>query len=125
MASSFKSDAVMREKKEGRDEASSEGMDSSFPAAAAGVLKDGDRVVPAKRLSAVSSEATLDLRRRPPRMTRRMRFFMVSRECPEVSESDDDEELSSELDESSQPAAGPGVDSSSIMCCGVDSYMYA
>jgi hypothetical protein len=44
----------------------------------------------------------------------------------ELSESELSDELESELDEeSSQPAAGPGVDSASTMCCGVDSYMYA
>ena len=79
MASSFKSEVVLREKKDGRVDGSSERIDSSLPPAA-GVLNEGDRVVPTNRLSAVSSEATLDLRRRPPRITRRIRFFMVSRE---------------------------------------------
>lgn len=53
------------------------------------------------------------------------RFDMVSRECPDESESDEDEELSSELEESNHATAGPGVDSASITSCGVDSYMYA
>ena len=75
--------------------------------------------------SFVSKDATLDFLRRPLRMTRRTRFDTVSRERLESSESESDDELESELEESSQAAAGPGVDSSSMMCCGVDSYMYA
>ena len=55
-------------------------------------------------------------------MTRRIRFDMVLREWSESDESESLEELLSELEESSQLAAGPGVDSSSIMCWGVDSY---
>lgn len=65
----------------------------------------------------LDSETALDLRRR---MTRLIRFDMVPLEW---SESDESEslELLSELDESSQLATGPGVASSSMMCCGVDS----
>jgi hypothetical protein len=70
----------------------------------------------------VSDETTLDLRRR--RITRRIRFDMVLREWSESDESESLEELLSELDESSQLAAGPGVASSSMMCWGVDSYRY-
>lgn len=51
------------------------------------------------------------------------RFETVSRECPDESESDEDEELSSELEESNHATAGPGVDSASMTSCGVDSYM--
>jgi hypothetical protein len=49
---------------------------------------------------------------------------MVPREWSESDESESLEELLSELDESSQLATGPGVASSSMMCCGVDSYRY-
>jgi hypothetical protein len=49
---------------------------------------------------------------------------MVSREWSESDESESLDELLSELDESSQLATGPGVASSSMMCCGVDSYRY-
>lgn len=51
------------------------------------------------------------------------RFVMVSRERPDESESDEDDELLSELEESNQATAGPGVASASITSCGVDSYM--
>ena len=71
--------------------------------------------------SPVSDETALDLRRR---MTRRIRFDMVLREWSESDESESLDELLSELDESSQLAAGPGVASSSMMCWGVDSYRY-
>lgn len=54
-----------------------------------------------------------------------MRFWMVSRDRPDESESDDEDELSSELEESNHATAGPGVDSASMTACGVDSYMYA
>jgi hypothetical protein len=67
-------------------------------------------------------ETTLDLRRR--RIARLIRLEMVPREWSESFESESVEELSSELEESSQLATGPGVASSSMMCCGVDSYMY-
>jgi hypothetical protein len=50
---------------------------------------------------------------------------MVFREWSESDESESLSELLSELEESSQLAAGPGVASSSIMCWGVDSYRYA
>jgi hypothetical protein len=50
-----------------------------------------------------------------------MRFDMVPREWSESDESLSLDEELSELDESSQLAAGPGVDSSSMMCWGVDS----
>jgi hypothetical protein len=70
----------------------------------------------------VSDETALDLRRR--RITRRIRFDMVLREWSESDESESLEELLSELEESSQLAAGPGVASSSMMCWGVDSYRY-
>ena len=72
-----------------------------------------------------SRTLVLDFRRRLPRITRFTRFETVSRERSESEESEELEELSSELDESSQFATGPGVASSSMMCCGVDSYMYA
>lgn len=51
------------------------------------------------------------------------RFETVSLECPDESESEDEEELSSELEESNHATAGPGVDSASMTSCGVDSYM--
>ena len=57
-------------------------------------------------------------------MTRLIRFDRVSREWSESDESESLEELLSELDESSQLATGPGMASSSMMCCGVDSYKY-
>jgi len=88
------------------------------------VPKDGVRVGPLSP-SLVSTETTLDFRRRLPRITRFILLETVSRECSESEESESLEELLSELDESSQLATGPGVDSSSMMCCGVDSYMYA
>ena len=70
--------------------------------------------------SSLVTETALDLRRR---MTRLIRFDIVPLEW---SESDESEslELLSELDESSQLATGPGVASSSMICCGVDSYRY-
>jgi hypothetical protein len=68
-------------------------------------------------MSAVSEETALDLRRR---ITRLIRFDIVSREWSESDVSESLEELLS-LDETSQLAAGPGVASSSMMCCGVDS----
>lgn len=86
------------------------------------VPNDGVLVGPA---SLVSTEATLDFLRRPLRITRRTRLETVSRERLESSESESDDELESELEDSSQAAAGPGDDSSSMICCGVDSYMYA
>lgn len=49
----------------------------------------------------------------------------VSRDWLEPSESELLDELLSELEVSSHPAAGPGVDSASTMCCGVDSYINA
>jgi hypothetical protein len=52
-----------------------------------------------------------------------MRFAVVF-EPLEASESELELEESSE-EESNQLATGPGADSSSIMCCGVLSYMYA
>lgn len=69
--------------------------------------------------SPVSDETALDRRRRC--ITRLIRFDMVFREWSESDESESLDELLSELDESSQLAAGPGVASSSIMCWGVDS----
>jgi hypothetical protein len=51
------------------------------------------------------------------------RFETVSFERPDESDSEDDDELSSELEESNQATAGPGVDSASMSSCGVDSYM--
>ena len=86
--------------------------------------KEGVRVGPAGK-SLASAETMLDFRRRLPRITRFTLFETVSRERSESEESEELEELSSELDESSQLATGPGVASSSMMCCGVDSYMYA
>jgi hypothetical protein len=41
---------------------------------------------------------------------------MVFLELADESESESDEELESELEVSNQAAAGPGVDSSSMMC---------
>lgn len=77
------------------------------------------------RASSISSEVALDFPRRRLRITRRTRLETVSRERLEPSESESDDELESELDESSHAAAGPGDASASMMCCGVDSYMYA
>ena len=87
------------------------------------VPSDGVRVRMAST-SAVSFEPALDLRRfRPPLMTRLMRFAVVL-EPLETSESELELEESSE-EESNQLATGPGADSSSMMCCGVLSYIYA
>lgn len=72
--------------------------------------------------SPASPEVPFDRLRRC--ITRLIRFDMVSRECSESDESELLDELLSELDESSQLATGPGVASSSMMCCGVDSYRY-
>jgi hypothetical protein len=68
----------------------------------------------------LATETALDIRRR---MARLIRFDIVPLEW---SESDESEllELLSEPDESSQLATGPGVASSSMICCGVDSYRY-
>lgn len=74
-------------------------------------------------VSAVSAESVDDLRLRPPRSTFFILRRIVSLDRLEESESEPEDELSSELDESSQAAAGPGIDSASTMCCGVDSYM--
>ena len=68
------------------------------------------------RASLVSTDVTLDLRRRLPLRTFLTLRRIVSRDLPESSESELDDELSLELDESSQAAAGPGVDSASTMC---------
>jgi hypothetical protein len=68
----------------------------------------------------LATEAAFEIRRR---MTRLIRFDIVPLEWSESDESDS-LELLSELDESSQLATGPGVASSSMMCCGVDSYRY-
>ena len=87
------------------------------------VPKEGVRVGMCEFSTSESTEAMLDFRRRPARRTLRILLRTVSRLRLEPSESDDDDELESESDESSQLAAGPGWDSASTMCWGVDSYM--
>ena len=66
-------------------------------------------------IASLTSDVALDFlrRRRIARLTRRDIVFF---EWPELSESESDEELESELELSNIPAAGPGVDSSSIIC---------
>lgn len=73
----------------------------------------------------VSLDPALDLRRLlPPLITRLIRPAVVF-DPLDPSESDPEEVSSSELEESIQAATGPGADSSSMMCCGVLSYIYA
>jgi hypothetical protein len=75
-----------------------------------------EEVLVRARSSSVSLDAMLDFLRRRARIARLTRRDMVFLECADESESESDEELESELELSSHAAAGPGVDSSSIMC---------
>lgn len=108
----------------GREQNSSEGGSPTtvFTVLTSLVVLEGVRGKVGVKASPVSLETMLDLRRR--RITRLIRFDMVSREWSESDVSESLDELLSELDVSSQLATGPGVASSSIMCCGVDKYMY-
>jgi hypothetical protein len=82
------------------------------------VVIDGDLVASA---SAVSFDPELDLRRRRPTIALRIRLAVVF-EALELLDSDPEDESES-VSDSIQWATGPGADSSSMMCCGVLSYM--
>lgn len=86
-------------------------------------LIDGDMLT--EGIDGVSFELALDLRRFL-RLKRLLKRLAVDADFDEPSESELEElDESEELELPKKSARTPGWDSSSILCCGVLSYMYA